>query len=76
LDHAGQEGLFRVVCDVWPYAVDDATEVAIWCQHNIRIGHRRPKTVKDVGKGIVKELPAEPTEFDVIGISFVRCESI
>ena len=72
LNCAGQEDLFGVVRDIWAYAVDDTTEVAVRCPRDLRSAHCRPDVAKDVCNGRVKELSAELVEFVVIGMAFVR----
>ncbi len=72
LNHAGQEDLFRVVHNIWAYAVDDMMEVAVQCLRDLGSAHHRPDIAKDVCNGCVKELSVELVEFIAISMAFVH----
>lgn len=72
LNYGGQERLLRIVCNICPEAVDNATVVTVWGPYDLGRGHCRSNAAEYAGQRLVKKLPAEVTEFFVIGILLVR----
>jgi hypothetical protein len=71
LNDAGQECLLRIVCNIWPKAVDKAMVMTIGSPSNFRCGHCQSNIAEYASQRGVKHLLLEVVEFLVIGMMFV-----
>jgi len=50
LHNTCKEGLFRVICNIWPKTIYDASEVIICAADDLGLRHPRLEGSKDLGK--------------------------
>ena len=66
------KGLFGVIKEIWPQAVDRLAEMEIWTTNNLWGRHRLPYGFKDLANTGVVQLALEQPESIGILIFFVR----